>query len=113
MCRNWRSAEGVPSSENKIRRMPCATLSLASRQMLSIGCSSGLRYLFLLGGVIEAHLGSWEKQEPEVVEKIRPELYVDDLISGSTSVCKAQELTKKSNSYLSRCLLHPTRMTFT
>ena len=51
---------------------------------------------FLLGGVIEAHLGTWEKQEPEVVEKIRRELYVDDLISGSTSVCQAQKLKEQA-----------------
>ena len=33
---------------------------------------------FLLGGVIEAHLNNWEEKEPEVVKKIRKELYVDD-----------------------------------
>ena len=44
--------------------------------------------LFLLGGVIEMHLNNWEEREPELVAKIRKELYVDDLISGSTTVCK-------------------------
>ena len=33
---------------------------------------------FLLRGVIEAHLSNWEEREPEVVAKIRRELYVDD-----------------------------------
>ena len=51
---------------------------------------------FLLGGVIESHLNSWEDKEPEAVAKIRRELYVDDLISGSTSIHKAQELKKKA-----------------
>ncbi|KAK3716737.1 hypothetical protein QZH41_006308 [Actinostola sp. cb2023] len=51
---------------------------------------------FLLGGVIETHLSSWEEREPEVVRKVRRELYVDDLISGSTSVSKALELKEKA-----------------
>lgn len=51
---------------------------------------------FLLGGVIEVHLNHWEEKEPELVAKIRKELYVDDLISGSTTVCKTQELKDKT-----------------
>ena len=48
---------------------------------------------FLLGGVIEHHLGSWESRKPEVVPEIRRGLYVDDLISGSTTAAQAKELT--------------------
>lgn len=51
---------------------------------------------FLLGGVIEMHLNHWEKKEPELVAKIRKDLYVDDLISGSTTVCKTRELKDKT-----------------
>ena len=51
---------------------------------------------FLLGGVINAHLTSWEEREPEVVAKVKKELYVDDLISGSTTVNKARELKRKT-----------------
>ena len=51
---------------------------------------------FLLGGVIEAHLSNREEKEPEVVEKIRKELYVDDLISGSITVRKAREVKDKA-----------------
>lgn len=51
---------------------------------------------FLLGGVIAAHLTSWEEREPEVVAKLREELYVDDFISGSTSVLKAREIKEKA-----------------
>ena len=51
---------------------------------------------FLLGGVIKMHLNHWEKKEPELVAKIRKELYVDDLISGSTTVCKTRELKDKT-----------------
>ncbi|KAK3730894.1 hypothetical protein QZH41_012605 [Actinostola sp. cb2023] len=36
------------------------------------------------------------EREPEVVRKVRRELYVDDLISGSTSVSKALELKEKA-----------------
>ena len=51
---------------------------------------------FLLGGVIEMHFNNWEEREPELVAKIRKELYVDDLISGSTTVCETRELTDKT-----------------
>ena len=51
---------------------------------------------FLLEGVIDAHLNNWEKEEPEVVAKLRKELYVDDLISGSTSVSKVIEVKEKA-----------------
>lgn len=51
---------------------------------------------FLLGGVIEMHFNNWEEREPELVAKIRKELYVDDLISESTTVCKTRELKDKT-----------------
>ena len=51
---------------------------------------------FLLGGVIEMHLNHWEEKEPRLVAKIRKELYVDNLISGSTTVCKTRELKEKT-----------------
>ena len=47
---------------------------------------------FFLGGVIEHHLGSWESRKPDVVPEIRRSLYVDNLISGSTTVAQAKEL---------------------
>ena len=53
---------------------------------------------FLLGGVIDAHLSNWEEQESEVVAKLREELYVDDLISGSATVAKAKEIKEKATS---------------
>ena len=51
---------------------------------------------FLLGGVIEMHLNHWEEKEPGLIAKIRKELYVDDFISGSTTVCKTRELKEKT-----------------
>ena len=50
----------------------------------------------MLGGVIEMHLNHWEEKEPELVAKIRKELYVNDLISGSTTVCKTRGLKDKT-----------------
>ena len=51
---------------------------------------------FLLAGVIDTHLTSWEEREPEIVAKFKKELYVDDLISGSITVSKAQEVQRKA-----------------
>ena len=48
---------------------------------------------FLLGGVIDMHLSSWEDREPVIVAKLRRELYVDDLVSGSTANAK-EKVTK-------------------
>ncbi len=47
---------------------------------------------FLLGGVIEQHLESWENRAPDVVAEIRKSMYVDGLISGKTTVPKAEQL---------------------
>ncbi|XP_078368252.1 uncharacterized protein LOC144652094 [Oculina patagonica] len=46
---------------------------------------------FLLGGVIQQHLDAWEQREPELVAQIRKSLYVDDLISGASTVPQAQQ----------------------
>lgn len=47
-------------------------------------------------GVIEMHFNNWEERKPELVAKIRKEMYVDDLISGSTTVCETRELKDKT-----------------
>lgn len=52
---------------------------------------------FLLGGVIETHLFTWEEREPETVAKLKRELYVDDPISGSVTVEKALELKERAS----------------
>ena len=49
---------------------------------------------FLLGGVIEQHL--WETRATEVVAEIRKSMYVDDLISGKTTVKGTQQLKKEA-----------------
>ena len=49
---------------------------------------------FLLGGVTEQHLQNMQSGHPRVVDEIRRSLYVDDLISGGTTVENTQRLKK-------------------
>ena len=51
---------------------------------------------FLLIGVLEAHLDSWEKDHPEVVAELRKSLYVDDLVKGGGTVQQAQQNKQES-----------------
>ena len=51
---------------------------------------------FLLGGVIQHHLDSWRARYPESVREIERSLYVDDLITGSTTVSKAEKLRENA-----------------
>ena len=48
---------------------------------------------FLLGGVINQHLDSWNDRHPEFIEELRKGLYVDDLMIGGTTVLETE--TKK------------------
>lgn len=41
---------------------------------------------FLLGGVINEHLNTWESHHPELIKEIRDGLYVDDLMTGGETV---------------------------
>ena len=51
---------------------------------------------FLLGGVIEFHLDTWEEHEPQVVAELRKSIYVDDLLSGGATEQEASELKAKA-----------------
>ncbi|XP_046841821.1 uncharacterized protein LOC124435934 [Xenia sp. Carnegie-2017] len=51
---------------------------------------------FLLGGVIDQHLTCWENRRPEVVTELCKSLYVDDLVSGTTTIAKAREWKKEA-----------------
>ena len=51
---------------------------------------------FLLGGVIEYHLDTWEECKPHAVAELRKSLYVDDLISSGVTVEKAVELKEQA-----------------
>ena len=58
-----------------------ATVYRFTRALFGLTCSP-----FLLGEVLNEHLGHWETKYPEVVKEIRDNLYVDDLITGGESV---------------------------
>ena len=46
---------------------------------------------FLLAGVIDQHLGTWSEKPPDIMSEKKKNLYVNDLISGGTSIAKARE----------------------
>ena len=48
--------------------------------MFGLTCSP-----FVLGGVLNEHLKSWEETYPDLVKEIRDGLYVDDLITGGVN----------------------------
>ena len=50
---------------------------------------------FLLGGVIDMHLSTWEDREPDILPKFRRKLYVNDLVSGSTTNPEVREFKEK------------------
>ncbi|XP_068738113.1 uncharacterized protein [Montipora capricornis] len=56
-----------------------------TRALFGLTCSP-----FLLGGVLECHLGTWESKMPELVAELRKNLYVNDLLSGGVTVQEAQ-----------------------
>ena len=56
-----------------------------TRALFGLTCS-----LFLLGGVLECHLGAWESKMPELVAELCKNLYVDDLLSGGVTVQQPQ-----------------------
>ena len=56
-----------------------------TRVLFGLTCSP-----FLLEGVLECHLQSWETRKPELVAEIRKDLYVDDLLSGGATVQEAE-----------------------
>ena len=47
---------------------------------------------FLLGGVIECHLETWESCMPYLVAELRKSMYVDDLINGKPTVPEAKKM---------------------
>ena len=74
------------SSYKNIETKEVETL-LFTRALFGLGPSP-----FLLGRVIEQHLDIWSPKHPEIVREIKKNLYVDDLISGGTTVLKAREM---------------------
>ena len=62
------------------------TLSF-TRALFCLVCSP-----FLLSGVVERYLESWEERDPELVAEIRRSLYVAYLLSGKPTVAEAKDL---------------------
>ena len=58
-----------------------------TRALFGLTCSP-----FLLGAVIEQHLGTWEDRMPAEVSELRKSMYVDDLVSGGKTVEEARKL---------------------
>lgn len=57
---------------------------------------------FLLGGVINQHLETWESQYPKLIKEIRDDLYVDDLMTGGENA----EITAEKKSHHHRKEIH-------
>ena len=49
---------------------------------------------FILGGTIEYHLDQYKEKDPELVEEIRRNLYIDDIIAGGESVSEVKEFKR-------------------
>ena len=62
-----------------------------TRALFGLTCSP-----FLLGGVLKHHLDAWEDRYPEIVKQLREGLYVDDLITGGTTVAEMQTQKEKT-----------------
>ena len=57
-----------------------------TRALFGLTCSP-----FLLGGVINQHLDNWEDRYPEIVKELCDGIYVDDLMTGGTTVKETEE----------------------
>ena len=56
---------------------------------------------FMLGGVLECHLDAWAKKYPEEAERLRRNVYVDDLLTGGRNVQQAQGRKKVAQEIMS------------
>ena len=57
---------------------------------------------FLLGGVVQQHLDSCRAEHPEVVAEIQRRLYVDDLITGGSTVQEAQQIKSSAVKFFNK-----------
>lgn len=62
-----------------------------TRALFGLTCSP-----FLLGGVLNEHLNSWEKEYPDLVKEIRDGLYVDNMMTGGKNVEEVAEKKVKA-----------------
>ena len=62
-----------------------------TRALFGLTCSP-----FLLGGVLNEHLKSWEKEYPDLVKEIMDGLYIDDVMTGGENVYEVAEKKAKA-----------------
>ena len=55
---------------------------------------------FLLNATIKHHLNRYIENEQFVIERLKKDLYVDDLVSGSNSLAQGQGLYDKSKAIM-------------
>ena len=55
---------------------------------------------FLLNATLRHHLQKYEEEEPEFVKKVKDSLYIDDLVSGTSTVEEAFDLFKRAKDRL-------------
>ncbi|XP_028413930.1 uncharacterized protein LOC114536783 [Dendronephthya gigantea] len=72
-----------------------------TRALFGLTCSP-----FLLGGVLNEHLKSWEKRYPALVEEIKGGLYVDDVMEGGDNVEEVKEKKAKTVSIFEDATFH-------
>ena len=51
---------------------------------------------FLLGGVLECHLDTWEKNYPTLVNELPLSFYVDDLLTGGQTIMETRSRKEKA-----------------
>ena len=51
---------------------------------------------FLLAGVIEQHLNSWDERYPNIIAELGKSLYVDDLLTGGQTIPQAEDRKEKT-----------------
>ena len=107
---NWKHEASVLASSNQTRRKKRAAIPLGERP--GVETSGNCRFTrvlfglapspFLLGGVVQQHLDSCRAEHPEVVAEIQRRLYVDDLITGGSTVQEAQQIKSSAVKFFNK-----------
>ena len=50
---------------------------------------------FLLGGVLDYHMSSWQERKPELIAELKKSHYEDDLVSGKPTIEEAKVMRRK------------------
>ena len=102
-CSDCLSQTSVFTDPNSPTRYGCVTISLdqGQRETQEVEVLRFTRALFglgqspfILGGTIEYHLDQYKEKDLELVEEIRRNLYVVDIIGGGESVSEVKEFKR-------------------